>query len=149
MKTSRTALQSLSAAFGVCVIASSSTLGQVDLTQLSAMQARSIGPNGMSGRIGAIDAIHADPNTIYVGAATGGLWKSVSGGAKWEPIMDSLKAPSIGAIAIFQAAPDIVWVGTGEKARRNSAGVGTGVYKSMDGGESWFESMKATYVKQN
>ncbi len=101
------------------------------------MKARSIGPSGMSGRIGAIDAVAANPNIIYVGAATGGLWKSVSGGATWQPIMDSLKSPSIGAVAIYQNAPDIVWVGTGEKARRNSAGVGTGVYKSMDGGHTW------------
>ncbi|UCG88893.1 MAG: hypothetical protein JSW71_10290, partial [Gemmatimonadota bacterium] len=111
--------------------------GQVDVSRLSAMKARSIGPNGMSGRIGAIDAVNANPNIIYVGAATGGLWKSVSGGAKWHPVMDSLPAPSIGAIAVFQAAPDILWVGTGEKGRRNSAGVGTGVYKSMDGGDTW------------
>jgi hypothetical protein len=91
----------------------------------------------MSGRIGAIQAVDRDPNIIYVGAGTGGLWKSVSGGAKWEPIMDSFRAPSIGAIAIFQDAPDIVWVGTGEKGRRNSSGVGTGIYKSMDGGHTW------------
>ena len=72
-----------------------------------------------------------------VGAATGGLWKSTTGGVTWEPITDHLRAASIGAIAINQSAPDIVWVGTGEKGRRNSAGVGTGVYKSMDGGHTW------------
>ncbi len=110
---------------------------QVDIDRLSAMQARSIGPSGMSGRISAIDAVAKNPNVIYVGAATGGLWKSVNGGATWKPIMDSLPATSIGAVAIFQEAPDIVWAGTGERNRRNSAGVGTGVYKSMDGGRTW------------
>ncbi|MFQ6047335.1 MAG: hypothetical protein ACE5PT_13435, partial [Gemmatimonadales bacterium] len=85
----------------------------------------------------AIDAVNSNPNIIYVGAATGGLWKSTTGGVTWEPVMDSLPAASIGAVAIFQASPDIVWVGTGERNRRNSAGVGTGVYKSMDGGRSW------------
>ncbi len=137
MRTSRSVVKELAAAAVLCVSTTSIALGQVDVSQLSAMKARSIGPNGMSGRIGAIQAVDSDPNTIYVGAATGGLWKSVSGGAMWEPLMDSLKAPSIGAIAIFQNAPDIVWVGTGEKARRNSSGVGTGVYKSMDGGHTW------------
>jgi photosystem II stability/assembly factor-like uncharacterized protein len=135
MRTST--LKTLAATLALGAMASSGALGQVDLSQLGAMKARSIGPNGMSGRIGAIDAVNADPNIIYVGAATGGLWKSVSGGATWTPIMDSLPAPSIGAIAIFQNAPDIVWVGTGEKGRRNSSGVGTGVYKSMDGGHDW------------
>ncbi|UCD24747.1 MAG: hypothetical protein JSW51_02180 [Gemmatimonadota bacterium] len=137
MKLSKSAFQTLIASLALSTAVSGLALGQVDVSQLSSMKARSIGPNGMSGRIGAIDGVHGNPNIIYVGAATGGLWKSVSGGAKWEPIMDSLKAPSIGAIAIFQAAPDIVWVGTGEKGRRNSSGVGTGVYKSMDGGHTW------------
>jgi photosystem II stability/assembly factor-like uncharacterized protein len=137
MRTSSSILRTLVAAGALGVTLSSAALSQVDVAQLSAMKARSIGPNGMSGRIGAIQAVDRDPNIIYVGAGTGGLWKSVSGGAKWEPIMDSFRAPSIGAIAIFQDAPDIVWVGTGEKGRRNSSGVGTGVYKSMDGGHTW------------
>ncbi len=110
---------------------------QVDISLLEGMEARNIGPAGMSGRIGAIDAVNADPNIVYAGTATGGLWKSVDAGVTWKPIMDSLPAASIGAVSIYQASPDIVWVGTGERNRRNSAGVGTGVYKSMDGGVSW------------
>ncbi len=110
---------------------------QPDSTLFRGMTARSIGPTGMSGRIAAIDGVHADPNVIYAGAATGGLWKSTSGGMTWTPLMDHLPASSIGAIAIYQAAPDIVWVGTGERNRRNSAGVGTGVYRTMDGGKTW------------
>jgi photosystem II stability/assembly factor-like uncharacterized protein len=137
MRISISARRTVTATLALCGTLTGTALGQVDVSRLGAMKARSIGPNGMSGRIGAIAAVNANPNIIYVGAATGGLWKSVSGGAKWKPIMDSLPAPSIGAIAIFQAAPDIVWVGTGEKARRNSAGVGTGVYKTMDGGDTW------------
>jgi hypothetical protein len=137
MRTSTSALKALAATLAISLTVSGLAYGQVDVSQLGAMKARSIGPNGMSGRIGAIDAVHTNPRIIYVGAATGGLWRSLSAGAKWEPIMDSLRAPSIGAIAIFQAAPDIVWIGTGEKARRNSSGVGTGVYKTMDGGDTW------------
>src|SRR5690349_139025 len=83
-----------------------------------------IDPTGMSGRVGAIDGVHADPNVIYVGAATGGLWKSTSGGVTWTPLLDDYPASSIGSVSIFQPAPDIVWVGTGERNLRNSAGVG-------------------------
>lgn len=110
---------------------------QVDLSHLAGLKPRSIGPAGMSGRIGAIDAVDADPNVIYVGASTGGLWKSTSGGTTWTPLTDSLPAYSIGAVAVYQAAPDVVWIGTGERNRRNSAGVGTGVYRSLDGGKTW------------
>jgi photosystem II stability/assembly factor-like uncharacterized protein len=101
------------------------------------MQARSIGPAGMSGRIGAIDAWQADPNLIYVGAATGGLWKSVNGGTTWDPVFDDQRVNGIGAVAINQANPDLVWVGTGEGNPRNSAGVGAGIYRSTDGGATW------------
>ena len=110
---------------------------QLDSTFLTRMEARSIGPTGMSGRVGAIDAVEADPDIVYVGAATGGLWKSVNGGVTWTPLTDSLPAASIGAIAIYQPNPDLVWIGTGERNRRNSAGVGTGVYKSLDAGKTW------------
>ncbi len=91
----------------------------------------------MSGRIAAIEAVESDPNVIFVGAATGGLWKSVNGGQSWESLFDDQRVLGIGAVAVFQADPDIVWVGTGEGNPRNSAGVGAGIYKSMDGGRSW------------
>ncbi|MCH7474180.1 MAG: hypothetical protein IIA27_05860, partial [Gemmatimonadetes bacterium] len=110
---------------------------QVDPEWFSSMAARSIGPAGMSGRVAAVDVVVSDPNIIYVGAATGGLWKSVDGGIAWKPIFDDQGTGSIGAIAINQANPDIVWVGTGEGNPRNSAGVGDGVYKTMDGGQTW------------
>jgi photosystem II stability/assembly factor-like uncharacterized protein len=110
---------------------------QVEIARLDAMAARSIGPSGMSGRIGAVDFVDANPNIIYVGAATGGLWKTTNGGVTWTPIMDSLPAASIGAVRVHQANPDVVWIGSGERGRRNSAGVGTGVYKTLDGGRTW------------
>ncbi|MCJ7627355.1 MAG: hypothetical protein MUO50_03095, partial [Longimicrobiales bacterium] len=109
----------------------------VNPDHFSAMTARSIGPAGMSGRIAAIEAVESDPNVIFVGAATGGLWKSVNGGQSWESLFDDQRVLGIGAVAVFQPDPDIVWVGTGEGNPRNSAGVGAGIFKSLDGGRSW------------
>lgn len=121
----------------LAVLGAGSAHAQIDLNTLSAMHTRSIGPTGMSGRVGAADAVDANPNIIYVGAATGGVWKSVDGGYTWAALTDSLPMASVGAITIYQSNPDVVWVGTGERNRRNSAGVGTGVYRSLDGGKTW------------
>ncbi len=104
---------------------------------LAGMEARSIGPAGMSGRIVAIAGVPGDENLIYVGTASGGLWKSVNGGLDFEPVFDDQPVASIGAIAIEPGNPDVVWVGTGEANPRNSASVGNGVYKSLDGGVHW------------
>lgn len=109
----------------------------IDPALLAGMKARSIGPAGMSGRTAAIDAVAANPNIIYIGAATGGVWKSENGGLTWDPIFDQQPVAAIGAVSIFQANPDIVWVGTGEGNPRNSASVGNGIYKSIDSGETW------------
>ncbi len=110
---------------------------QIDPDLLAGMKARSIGPAGMSGRVAAVEAVASNPDIVYVGAATGGVWKSVNGGLTWEPIFDDQRVAAIGAVSVFQASPDIVWVGTGEGNPRNSASVGNGIYKSMDGGRSW------------
>ncbi|MDQ3283430.1 MAG: hypothetical protein M3Q69_18680, partial [Acidobacteriota bacterium] len=110
---------------------------QIDPDLLAGMRARSIGPGAMSGRVAAIDAVESDPDIVYVGAATGGLWKSTDGALSFTPIFDDQPVASIGAVAINQSSPDIVWVGTGEGNPRNSMGVGNGMYKSMDGGRTW------------
>ncbi len=126
----------------VLVLISSLTLSsfvfaQMNIKMFEGMKARSIGPAGMSGRIGSIDAVVSNPNIIYVGAATGGLWRSVNGGVTWKPLFDEQAVPGIGAVAVFQKNPSIVWAGTGEGNPRNSVGVGKGIYKSLDGGDSW------------
>jgi photosystem II stability/assembly factor-like uncharacterized protein len=115
----------------------SSTAQQLNTDRFHGMKARSIGPAGMSGRVTAIQAVTKNPQVIYVGAASGGLWKSKSGGVAWEPVFDSVEVASIGAIAIDQRNPDVVWVGTGEGNPRNSQTSGNGVYKSLDGGKHW------------
>ncbi|MFN7940314.1 MAG: hypothetical protein U0X73_01840 [Thermoanaerobaculia bacterium] len=112
----------------------------IDPDLLAGMKARSIGPAGMSGRVAAIDAAESNPDLVFVGAATGGVWKSTNGGLTFRPVFDDQPVASIGALAIDQGNPDVIWVGTGEGNVRNSTSVGDGVYKSLDGGETWTHS---------
>ncbi len=109
---------------------------QIESATFGGLRARSIGPAVMSGRIAAIDAVPEYPLTVYVGSATGGVWRSRDGGIRFEPIFDDYTM-SIGAIRVDPSNPDIVWVGTGETWTRNSVSVGTGVYRTTDGGDSW------------
>ena len=109
----------------------------VSQAKLDGIQARAIGPAGMSGRITAIDVVLADPDTWYIGTASGGLWKTVNGGTTFEPIFDDQPVLSIGAVAICQENPKIIYVGTGEGNPRNSVSSGAGIYKSIDGGKTW------------
>ncbi len=108
---------------------------KMDLVQ--DLKPRNIGPGGMSGRVTAIDAVHENPDIMYVGTASGGLWKSISGGIKWEPMFDKELTASVGAVAIQQSNPSVIWVGTGEGNPRNSLNGGFGIYKSLDGGKNW------------
>jgi len=101
------------------------------------LKPRNIGPAGMSGRVTAIDVVHQSPDVMYVGTASGGLWKSTSGGINWDPIFDKELTASIGAVAIQQSNPSVIWVGTGEGNPRNSLNGGFGIYKSLDGGINW------------
>ncbi|GMN09258.1 hypothetical protein MTsPCn9_02860 [Croceitalea sp. MTPC9] len=120
------------------LLASTSFFAQeftMDLVQ--DLKPRNIGPGGMSGRVTAIDVVTDNPDVMYVGTASGGLWKSTSGGIKWEPIFDKELTASIGAVAIQQSNPSVIWVGTGEGNPRNSLNGGFGVYKSLDGGKTW------------
>lgn len=101
-----------------------------------AVEARSIGPAVMGGRITAIEGVEKNPKTIYVGTAGGGIWKSTTAGMTFEPIFD--KHPqSVGALAIDQARPDTIWAGTGESNMRNSVSIGLGIFRSTDGGRNW------------
>ncbi len=107
------------------------------LDQFKNLEIRSVGPANMSGRITAIDVVTSDQNTMYVGAASGGVWKSENGGTRWDPVFDDQPTQNIGALAIQQDQPDVVWVGTGEGNPRNSMNLGMGIFKSTDGSESW------------
>jgi len=110
---------------------------QLDMKLLKGIEPRNIGPGGMSGRVTALDVVQSNPQIIYAGTASGGLWKSESGGVAWIPVFDSVAVLSIGAVAVCQQNTDIVWAGTGEGNPRNSVTGGYGIYKSLDGGKHW------------
>lgn len=110
---------------------------QLKLEQFKNWKPRNIGPAGMSGRITAIDAVVSDPNTIYLGAASGGVWRTDNGGTSWTPVFDDQPIQNIGSIAIQQSNPSVVWVGTGEGNPRNSINIGEGIFKTLDGGKTW------------
>jgi hypothetical protein len=101
---------------------------------------RNIGPANMGGRISDIQALNDDYRFVICASASGGVWKTTNAGTTWEPIFDKYGSASIGAVAVFQKDRDLIWVGTGESNTRNSVGWGDGIYKSIDGGES-FQNM--------
>ncbi len=101
---------------------------------------RSIGPAVMGGRIDDIAVDESNPSVIYVGYATGGIWKTVNNGTTWAPIFDEYPVSSIGDIEIAPSNPNIIYVGTGEPNNRQSSSFGAGVFKSTDGGRK-FEYM--------
>ncbi|HEV8630737.1 MAG TPA: hypothetical protein VGV61_10505, partial [Thermoanaerobaculia bacterium] len=110
----------------------------VDSAAISGLGARNIGSAAMSGRIAAVAARNeGGKTTVFVGAASGGVWKSTDGGTTFKPVFDEQPLQSIGAITIDPSNPKTVWVGTGEAWVRNSVSVGNGIYKSTDGGETW------------
>ncbi len=103
----------------------------------SGLKARSIGPAVTSGRVMTIAVDPTNHAVIYIGSASGGVWKTTNGGASWEPIFDTQGAYSIGWVTVDEARPSVVWVGTGERNSQRSVAYGDGVYKSEDGGRSW------------
>ena len=98
---------------------------------------RSIGPAVMGGRIDDIAVVESQPSTIYLGYATGGVWKTENNGVTWTPIFDEQPVTSIGDIEIAPSNPNILYVGTGEPNNRQSSSFGAGMFKSTDAGQSW------------
>jgi len=109
---------------------------QVDEKLLTGMQYRLIGPF-RGGRVLAVAGVAGDPQTYYFGGASGGVWKSVDGGAHWAPLFDKQAVSSIGSIAVASSDTNIVYVGTGEGCLRGNISYGDGVYRSNDGGKTW------------
>ena len=110
---------------------------KLSLEQFKNWKPRNVGPAGMSGRITTIDVVLNNPNIIYLGSASGGVWKTDNNGNSWTPVFDEQPTQNIGSVAIQQSNPNIVWVGTGEGNPRNSLNIGEGIFKSLDAGKTW------------
>jgi photosystem II stability/assembly factor-like uncharacterized protein len=108
----------------------------VDPAYLGGMKWRQIGPF-RGGRVVAVSGVPGDPTTWYFGGVAGGVWKSTDVGASWKPVFDAQKISSIGAIAVADSDPNVVYVGTGEACPRGNISYGDGIYKSVDAGRTW------------
>jgi photosystem II stability/assembly factor-like uncharacterized protein len=104
---------------------------------LEGLTARTIGPATMSGRIVDLAVVESDVRIFYVASSTGGVWKTVNGGVTFEPVFQDEGTHSVGDVVVHQRDTEVVWVGTGERASRQSSSWGDGVYKSTDGGRTW------------
>ncbi len=125
---------------GFCMAAAAQTPAPVryDSGTISGLAARNIGSATMGGRISAIEAVDENGKiTVFVGSASGGVWKSINGATTFKPVFDREPVQSIGAVTIDPSNHKNVWVGTGETWTRNSVSIGNGIYKSTDGGENW------------
>ncbi|MCW5947340.1 MAG: hypothetical protein KIT74_09965 [Fimbriimonadales bacterium] len=118
-------------------LACATSLSAQNDSLLSYLRFRSVGPAVVGGRVIDIEAHTAQPTTVYVAAASGGLWKTTNNGTTWTPIFDNYGTVSLGDVAIAKSNPDIVWVGTGEHNNQRSCHWGDGVYKSVDGGKTF------------
>lgn len=107
---------------------------------LSGITYRAIGPTAQGGRYVEYAVVEARPQVFYAATGSGGLWKTENHGLTWESIFDAQPVISIGAVALFQPNPDLVWVGTGEANNSRSTYWGDGIYKSTDGGRTWANS---------
>src|SRR5918912_1612374 len=108
-----------------------------EIKSFERLEWRNIGPANMGGRIADIEGVPGRPDIVYVATASGGLFKTTNGGVKWTPLFERQGSISIGDIALEPGNPDVIWLGAGESAVRNSVSFGDGVYKSTDGGKTW------------
>ena len=113
--------------FVSCILWLGLTAQKISVDQFKNLKARNIGPAGMSGRVTAIDAVVANPEIIYLGTASGGVWKTENGGSSWQPIFDEQANLNIGSVAVQQSNPSVLWVGTAEGNPRNSLNLGAGM----------------------
>lgn len=127
------------ASLAVHSLAQSAEQAKFDSGTISGLGARNIGSAAMSGRISALAGFKTDSGktTLFVGSASGGVWKTEDSGTLYRPVFDQQAVQSIGSVAIDPTNPKNVWVGTGEAWTRNSVSIGNGIYKSSDGGDTW------------
>jgi photosystem II stability/assembly factor-like uncharacterized protein len=127
-------LHAIHAAFGLLAILAGSAAAQ---SPFDGLKFRSIGPAVMGGRVHAIAVDPRDNAVIYVGAASGGMWKTTNKGTTWAPVFEGQADNTFGDIAISPVDSRIVWAGTGEQQNRQSSSWGGGIYKSADAGATW------------
>lgn len=110
---------------------------EVSPTLLSGLHWREIGPARFSSRVDDVAGVPGNPNILYSANSTGGLWRSTNGGTTFESVFNDGGTLSVGAVAISPDNPNVVYIGTGEGFPRNSISFGDGLYKSVDGGNTW------------
>src|SRR6266849_5048104 len=142
MKPTGNALRTIlvcAASFGALVMSAQSAPGDQPnpADKFKNLEFREIGPATMGGRIDDFAVVESNPNIVYVGTASGGVWKTTNNGTTWEPVFDQESVSTIGDIAIAPSDSSVVWVGTGEPNNRQSSSWGDGAYKSLDGGKTW------------
>lgn len=142
MHGAMSALKTILAAGVFCVATALTVMagpgGQANPTdKLKNLEFREIGPAVMGGRIDDFAVVESNPNIVYVGTASGGVWKTTNNGTTWTPVFDKEGVSTIGDIAIAPSDPAVVWVGTGEPNNRQSSSWGDGIYKSLDAGKTW------------
>ena len=117
-------------------VGTNSSSAVVDQNLFNGLEWRSIGPY-RGGRVLAVAGVRGDPTTYYFGAVAGGVWKSTDSGHRWKPLFEHEQVSSVGAIAVADSNPNVIYVGTGEACIRGDISFGNGVYKSTDGGRTW------------
>ncbi|HJO05326.1 MAG TPA: sialidase [Acidobacteriota bacterium] len=123
-------------AAALIVLAPAPVAAQMDApATLQPLHFRHIGPIG--NRVAAVAGVEGDAHVYYVGAASGGIWKTEDGGLTWRPLFDDYPVHAIGSLAVATSDPQIVWAGTGEPHIRSNVSIGNGVWKSTDGGDTW------------
>jgi len=139
MKHKSRTLRSIFACVAFLLAAAGITPGapQNSTDRFKNLEFREIGPAVMGGRIDDFAVVESDPNIVYVGTASGGVWKTTNNGTTWEPVFDKEAVSTIGDVAIAPSDPSVVWVGTGEPNNRQSSSWGDGIYKSLDAGKTW------------
>ena len=134
LEFTKTILTTLISIFILAVFSIPDTNAQrISTDELGQLKFRHIGPIG--NRIISVAGIPGDPMTYFVGAASGGIWKTEDGGLAWKPIFDDKDVHAIGSLAIAPSDSEIIYAGTGETSIRSNVSIGNGIWKSTDGGE--------------